>query len=155
MSDVKHYEYLFLGGGKGGKTLAMDMARQGRRVALIERGMIGGSCINVACIPSKTLIQNARQVHGWREAAGDASIMADMANVSENVRGVVDGMIKINRAAFEKSGLDLITGTGRFIAPRTISVRTEDGSEAIYEGENVYINTGTVAQIPNGAAPRI
>ncbi|HGL5384337.1 MULTISPECIES: FAD-dependent oxidoreductase [Burkholderia cepacia complex] len=149
MSDVKHYEYLFLGGGKGGKTLAMDMARQGRRVALIERGMIGGSCINVACIPSKTLIQNARQVHGWREAAGDASIMADMANVSENVRGVVDGMIKINRAAFEKSGLDLITGTGRFIAPRTISVRTEDGSEAIYEGENVYINTGTVAQIPN------
>ncbi|MBN3827528.1 FAD-dependent oxidoreductase [Burkholderia sp. Ac-20384] len=149
MSDVKHYEYLFLGGGKGGKTLAMDMARQGKRVALIERGMIGGSCINVACIPSKTLIQNARQVHGWRLASGDASLKADMTHVSDNVRSVVDGMVKINRAAFEKSGLELIIGTGRFIAPRTISVRTADGSDTIYEGENVYINTGTVAQIPD------
>ncbi|MFP3561019.1 FAD-dependent oxidoreductase, partial [Paraburkholderia sp. SIMBA_049] len=63
MESPKQYEYLFLGGGKGGKSLAMDLARSGKRVAIIERGMIGGSCINVACIPSKTLIQNARNMH--------------------------------------------------------------------------------------------
>lgn len=72
MESAKQYEYLFLGGGKGGKSLAMDLARSGKRVAIIERGMIGGSCINVACIPSKTLIQNARNMHAWRAASADA-----------------------------------------------------------------------------------
>ncbi|MGN4078230.1 FAD-dependent oxidoreductase, partial [Burkholderia gladioli] len=59
MANVENFEYVFLGGGKGGKTLAMELARAGKRVAVIERGMIGGSCINVACIPSKALIHEA------------------------------------------------------------------------------------------------
>ena len=54
MANIERFEYLFLGGGKGGKTLAMELAREGKRVALIERGMIGGSCINVACIPTRS-----------------------------------------------------------------------------------------------------
>ena len=59
MTDVEDYELLILGGGKAGKTLAMDMARAGRRVAMVERGLIGGSCINIACIPTKTLVRSA------------------------------------------------------------------------------------------------
>ncbi|HGF4014808.1 FAD-dependent oxidoreductase [Burkholderia cenocepacia] len=149
MESPRHYEYLFLGGGKGGKSLAMDLARSGKRVAVIERGMIGGSCINVACIPSKTLIQNARNMHAWRTAAAPARPVADMARVHANVRGVVDGMVDINRRAFEQSGLELVIGSGRFVAPRRIAVRDADGSEQVFEGENVYINTGTVATIPD------
>ncbi|MBY4803653.1 FAD-dependent oxidoreductase [Burkholderia cepacia] len=149
MESAKKYEYLFLGGGKGGKSLAMDLARSGKRVAIIERGMIGGSCINVACIPSKTLIQNARNMHAWRAASGDAHHLADMAGVHANVRAVVDGMVDINRRAFEQSGLDLVIGSGRFVAPRRILVRAGDGSEQLFEGENVYINTGTVAAVPD------
>ncbi len=53
MSTVEKFEYVFLGGGKGGKTLAMELAKAGKRVAVVEEGMIGGSCINIACIPSK------------------------------------------------------------------------------------------------------
>lgn len=149
MTNVKRVEFLFLGGGKGGKSLAMEMARQGRRVAVIERGMIGGSCINVACIPSKALIHNARAMHAWRELEKRQDVKADMAAVSGYVASVVNGMVDINRRAFAQSGLELVIGTGRFVAPRTIAVRAADGTDTIYEGENVYINTGTVALIPD------
>ncbi|AMV44302.1 FAD-dependent oxidoreductase [Paraburkholderia caribensis] len=149
MADAKQYEYLFLGGGKGGKSLAMDLARKGKRVAVIERGMIGGSCINVACIPSKTLIQNARNMHAWRVASAETDHLANMASVHTNVRAVVDGMVDINRRAFEQSGLDLVIGSGRFVAPRRILVRSNNGAEQLFEGDNVYINTGTVAAVPN------
>ena len=59
MVTVEHFDLLVFGGGKAGKTLAMDQAKAGRRVAMIEVGMIGGSCINIACIPSKALIRSA------------------------------------------------------------------------------------------------
>ena len=56
----EEFDLLVVGGGKAGKTLSMDVARSGQRVAMVERGMIGGSCINVACIPTKALVTSAR-----------------------------------------------------------------------------------------------
>ncbi len=61
--EAESFDIVVLGGGKAGKTLAMDQARAGKKVALIERKYLGGSCINVACIPSKTLIASARRFH--------------------------------------------------------------------------------------------
>ena len=147
MSGFEQFEYVFLGGGKGGKTLAMELAHAGKRVAVVERGMIGGSCINVACIPSKVLIQNARVAH-IRRSAGDVEAV-DMRNVARNVRSVVNGMVDVNLKAFQGSGLKLILGTGRFVGPRRIEVRTNEGSIRRIEGANAFINTGTVAGIPN------
>ncbi|MFM0526891.1 FAD-dependent oxidoreductase [Paraburkholderia strydomiana] len=149
MNKVQHYDYLFLGGGKGGKSLAMDLARAGKRVAVIERGMIGGSCINVACIPSKTLIQIARNHHARSLVDKEPVSKTDMAQVSASVKAVVDGMVDLNRRAFQDSGLHLVTGTGRFVGLRKILVQTADGSEQLFEGERVYINTGTFATIPD------
>jgi probable pyridine nucleotide-disulfide oxidoreductase len=146
MPTVEHYEHVFLGGGKGGKSLAMELAQAGHKVAVIERGMIGGSCINVACIPTKTLIQNARIEHIRHKQDGAA---ADMAAVSQRVKAVVDGMVEINREAFHKSGLELVLGTGRFVGPRRIEVETNDGARRVIEGEHAYINTGTTAAIPD------
>lgn len=153
MSNVEQYEYVFLGGGKGGKTLAMELAQAGKRVALIERGMIGGSCINVACIPTKALIQNARVAHvlGSQSRDSDAGPRpaTDMAQVARNVRSVVEGLVDINLKAFISSGMDLVMGTGHFIAPRTISVRLNEGGERVIAGDQVFINTGTTAAIPD------
>ena len=53
---VEEFDLLVVGGGKAGKSLAMDLAAAGQRVAMVERGMIGGTCINVACIPTKTCL---------------------------------------------------------------------------------------------------
>jgi len=153
MSTVEQFEYVFLGGGKGGKTLAMELAKSGKRVAVVEEGMIGGSCINVACIPSKALIQTARIMHAVQSAdilkgaAHDAKV--DMTQVHRRVREVVDGMVDINAKAFEASGFDLILGTGRFVAPRRIQVAMNDGQERVVEGVHVFINTGTFAAIPD------
>lgn len=153
MSTVEQFEYVFLGGGKGGKTLAMELARAGKRVAVVEEGMIGGSCINVACIPSKALIQSARIMHAVQSAdilkgaAHDAKV--DMTQVHRHVRAVVDGMVDINAKAFEASGFDLILGAGHFVAPRRIQVAMNDGRERVVEGVHVFINTGTYAAIPD------
>jgi probable pyridine nucleotide-disulfide oxidoreductase len=71
MSDSERYDAIVIGGGKGGKTLAMYLGKQNYKVALVERDplMIGGGCINVACIPTKTFIASARLVHSIRRAA--------------------------------------------------------------------------------------
>ena len=66
---AEHFEFAVVGGGKGGKTLAAKMATAGRRVVMIEKGMIGGSCINVACIPTKTLVKTAKVAELARRAA--------------------------------------------------------------------------------------
>ena len=153
MSAIEQFEYVFLGGGKGGKTLAMELAKSGKRVAVVEEGMIGGSCINVACIPSKALIQTARIMHAVQSAdilkgaAHDPKV--DMTRVHRRVREVVDGMVDINAKAFDASGFDLILGTGRFVGPRRIQVAMNDGRERVVEGVHVFINTGTYAAIPD------
>ncbi|WP_144147129.1 FAD-dependent oxidoreductase [Paraburkholderia sp. BCC1884] len=153
MSNVEHYEYVFLGGGKGGKTLAMELAQAGKRVALIERGMIGGSCINIACIPTKALIQNARIAHLHDAHLRDSEVTerpkTDMKKVIDNVRSVVAGMVDINMKAFLGSGLELVLGTGRFVGPRRIQVEMNEGAARIIEGQHVFINTGTTAAIPD------
>ena len=153
MSTVEQFEYVFLGGGKGGKTLAMELAKAGKRVAVVEEGMIGGSCINVACIPSKALIQTARIMHAVHSAdilkGGAPDAKVDMTQVHRWVREVVDGMVDTNAKAFEASGFDLILGTGRFVGPRRIKVAMNNGQERVVAGANVFINTGTYAAVPD------
>lgn len=152
MHTTEQFEYVFLGGGKGGKSLATELAKAGKRVAVIERGMIGGSCINVACIPTKALIRSARVAHTVRDAAAYGidvdGVRINMKNVRARVKGVVDGMIDINLASFKAAGFDLLLGNGRFIGPRTLEVTLNDGGVRVVEGERVYINTGTHADIP-------
>ncbi|HET9978833.1 MAG TPA: FAD-dependent oxidoreductase, partial [Ktedonobacterales bacterium] len=98
MATQEPFDLVVVGGGKGGKTLAMELAKQGYRAALIERDpeMIGGTCINVACIPTKTLVQSAK-VAALARRAGDYGVNAeftgvDMAAVRERKRAVVSFM---------------------------------------------------------------
>ncbi|HTJ92987.1 MAG TPA: FAD-dependent oxidoreductase, partial [Pararobbsia sp.] len=152
MQTAEQFEYVFLGGGKGGKSLATELAKAGKRVAVIERGMIGGSCINVACIPTKALIRSARVAHAVSEAAsygievGPSRV--NMKNVRDRVRDVVAGMVELNLNGFKAAGFDLVLGNGRFVAPRTLEVQLNDGGVRVIEGERVYINTGTHAAVP-------
>ena len=153
MTEIEHYDVVVFGGGKGGKTLAMDQANEGRRVALVEAGMIGGSCINIACIPTKALVRSAQLVHSARqtEALGLAQagpIRLDMGAVAARTAEVVAGMVALNRAAFTASGLDLVLGWGRFTAPRVIEVATATGPRRV-TGDRIYLDLGTRAAIPD------
>ncbi len=150
---VEHYDILVLGGGKAGKTLAMDQATAGKNVAMIEAGMIGGSCINIACIPTKALVRSAQVVELVRrsEAFGvvrdEAAVEVDMRRVAARTADVVAGMVEYNRQAFKASGFELVLGWGRFVAPRTIEVATESGTRRL-TGERIYLDLGTRAALP-------
>ncbi|GJH24177.1 FAD-dependent oxidoreductase [Caballeronia novacaledonica] len=149
---VEMFDFLFLGGGKGGKSLAIELAKSGKRVAVIERGMIGGSCINVACIPTKALIRSGRIAHAVTHAndfgieTGPARV--DMHYVRARVKGIVEELVDVNRNGFEAAGVELVLGNGKFEGPRRINVQLDNGASRVLEGERVYINTGTHADVP-------
>lgn len=147
-----HFDILVFGGGKAGKTLAMEQARKGRRAAVVEQGMIGGSCINVACIPSKALIRSASVAHEAHltdfYGTRSENIRTDLRDVSSRTASVVAEMVATNQAAFDASGLDLVIGHGRFTGPRRIEVEGEDGVKRVLRGDHVFINLGTVARLP-------
>ncbi len=152
MTEIEHYDIVVFGGGKGGKTLAMEQASAGKRVAVVEAGMIGGSCINIACIPTKALIRSAQLVNlarrtGAMELADTGSVTAVMGHIAARTADVVEGMVAITSKAFAASGLELLLGWGHFVAERVIEVETEAGPRRI-TGERIYLNLGTSAAIP-------
>ncbi len=131
MSPAERVENLILGGGTAGKLLAWELARAGRRTAVIERALIGGSCPNIACMPSKNVIHSAKVAQFLRHAAefglraGPAT--TDMAGVRQRKRAMVEGMVAIHQTRFAANGLEFILGEGRFIAPMTIEVWLAEG----------------------------
>ncbi|MGR6973621.1 dihydrolipoyl dehydrogenase family protein [Streptomyces cynarae] len=149
--DMEDVDLLVIGGGKAGKTLAMDAARAGQRVVMVERGMIGGTCINVACIPTKSLVTSARLLRRAATAEalglrlGQAEVDLDL--LRSHKEDVVLGMVEVNRRQFADSGMDLVLGTARFIAERTVEIALNDGGRRVVRGRDVVINTGTVPRI--------
>ena len=109
-------DVLILGSGGGGKLTAWHMARSGRRVAVVERRWIGGSCPNVACLPSKNEIRSAEIAHMARSAAQFGTITGpvkvDMAKVRQRKRDMVQALVDAHLRNYKTSGAELILGTG-------------------------------------------
>ncbi len=145
-------EILVLGSGAGGKLLAWHMARSGRRTAVVERRWIGGSCPNVNCLPSKNEIQSAKVAslvrHGAEYGARGVGLEIDMATVRDRKRKMVDQQIATHVRNYQTSGAELIMGSGRFVAPKTLEVRGNEGGTRMLAGHRVFINVGTHAAIP-------
>src|SRR5882757_3996867 len=162
MSNLERFQNVVLGGGEAGKYIAWELARWGQRVAVVEKRLIGGSCPNIACLPSKNVIHSAQVVELLRHASTFGMRIGpwtlDMAGVRRRKRELVDGMIAIHKARFAAHGLEFILGDGRFVGPKTIEVQLAQGGTRRLEGERVFLNLGTHAVIPDirglsGAAP--
>src|SRR6202030_2232717 len=112
MPQTERYAVLIVGSGEAGKYMAWTMAKAGHRTAVIERRLIGGSCPNIACLPSKNVIRSAKVVELVRHAAtfglrlGPWSL--DMAGVRQRKREMVNGLIAIHKARFAADGLEFI-----------------------------------------------
>src|ERR1700682_3949135 len=131
MSNAEEYDIVVLGSGEAGKYLAWTLASQGKRVAVIERRYIGGSCPNIACLPSKNIIHSAKVASYFRrsEEFGIAKDgwKIDVSTVRDRKRKMVDGLLEMHLGKFKASGAELVMGNGRFVAPKTIEVTLSGG----------------------------
>ena len=154
MSEPQQFEVLILGSGEAGKLLAWHMAGLGRRIAVVERRWIGGSCPNIACLPSKNEIWSARVAHLTKHAAQFGTMIAgavttDMAKVRQRKRNMVEGEIAFHLHNYQTTGSELIMGAGRFVAPKTLEVQLNDGGTRVLAADQVFLNVGTHAAIPS------
>jgi pyruvate/2-oxoglutarate dehydrogenase complex dihydrolipoamide dehydrogenase (E3) component len=153
MRQAERYDALILGSGQGGKLLAWELARSGRRTACVERKWIGGSCPNIACMPSKNEVWSARIAHLVHQAARFGTMTGaaatDMARVRQRKRDMVDREVAAHLEAFKTSGAELIRGSGRFIAPKELEVRLDDGGARLIAAEQVFLNLGSHAAMPD------
>jgi pyruvate/2-oxoglutarate dehydrogenase complex dihydrolipoamide dehydrogenase (E3) component len=150
-SRPEEYDLVILGSGTAGKLISWTLANKGLKTAVIERKYVGGACPNIACLPSKNVIQSAKVASYFRrsEEFGITKVnwKIDMAGVRERKRKMVSDMVDEHLDNYKKSGAELIMGTGRFIGPRTIEVTTADGAVRVLRGKKVVINTGTHATV--------
>ena len=136
--NTKHYDLIVLGFGKAGKTLAAKFGSMGKAVAMIEENplMYGGTCINIACIPTKTMIIAASKGLSYDQVLNQREI------VTSRLRNKNFGMLDTNEH------VDVYTGHGEFISNKEIAV-TAGEDKIILSGETIIINTGAVAIKPN------
>ncbi len=129
--------------------LSWSLASQGKKTAVIERRYVGGSCPNIACLPSKNEIFSAK-VANLVYRRGEFGIAADgvkinMADVRERKRKMVGHLVDVHLQNYQQSGAELIMGSGQFVAPKTIEVALNDGGTRTLTGHIVVINTGSRA----------
>ena len=151
-TQPEELDLVILGGGTGSTVAAWTFAGQGQRVAVIDRKYIGGSCPNIACLPSKNIIHSAKVASYVRNSEefgiSRDGFRLDMAAVRDRKRRMVSGLNEMYLENYKKTGAELIFGTGRFIAPKTIEVILRDGGKRRLRGKNVIISTGTHASLP-------
>ena len=146
---MKKYDAVIIGFGKGGKTLAAELAQHQWSVAMVERSdkMYGGTCINIGCIPTKALIHSAalaaaghpltadQQRAYYREAVASKTALVGLLR-DRNYHKLADNPL-----------IDVYTGEGRFLSPETVEVKTADGTLEI-GGKHIVINTGAETALP-------
>lgn len=149
--EPEAFDLLVLGSGETGKYLAWTMAKKGARTAVVERKYVGGSCPNIACLPSKNIIHSAKVAsYFWRSEEFGISkdnCRINMERVRDRKRRMVDNLVELHQVNYQASGAELIIGSGRFTGPRTIEVTLPNGGNRKLRGENVVISTGSRAAI--------
>jgi pyruvate/2-oxoglutarate dehydrogenase complex dihydrolipoamide dehydrogenase (E3) component len=150
-NEPEEFDLVIFGGGTGSTLAAWTFAGKGLRVAVVDRKYIGGSCPNIACLPSKNIIQTAK-VAAYVRRSPEYGIThhgfaTNMPVVRERKRKMVSGLNQAYLDNYKKTGAELIIGSGRFIAPRTLEVVLADGSQRQLRGTNVIVSTGTRAAL--------
>lgn len=151
MSTTEQYDAVVIGSGESGKYIGWHLAAAGKRVAVIERRYLGGSCPNIACLPSKNVIHGAQIASYFRRSEefgivkGEWSV--NMTGVRARKRQMVDGLLEMHRANFAKSGAELVMGAARFTGEKTVEITLLDGGTRVLHGDKIFLNLGTREKI--------
>ncbi|HYV73208.1 MAG TPA: FAD-dependent oxidoreductase [Candidatus Binatia bacterium] len=151
-TQPEEFDLVILGGGTGSTIAAWTFAGEGKRVAVVDRKYIGGSCPNIACLPSKNVIHSAKVASYFRRSREfgitHEGFTIDMSGVRDRKRKMVADINGMYLENYRNTGAVLILGgTGRFIAPRTVEAALPDGTTRQLRGTNVIISTGTRAAL--------
>lgn len=144
----ERFDAIILGSGQAAKPLALDLAAAGRRTAFIEREHVGGTCVNVGCSPTKTMVASARVAYLARRAADfgvhlAGPVRVDMAEVRRRKQAIVDDFRSGGQRRLEKAdNIDLIFGEARFTAAKVIEVALKTGGTRTLTADTLFINTG-------------
>ena len=147
MGATQAYDAIVIGAGQAGVPLSTALAGTGRTTALIERAHVGGTCVNVGCTPTKTMVASARVAYLTRRAADygvhTSSVTVDLERVRQRKRDIVDSFRGGSERRIEQTdGVDLIMGEARFTGARSVEVR-RDGAETLrLAADLIFINTG-------------
>jgi pyruvate/2-oxoglutarate dehydrogenase complex dihydrolipoamide dehydrogenase (E3) component len=152
---MDHYDAIVIGSGQAGTPLSIALGEAGRKTAIVESEHVGGTCINVGCTPTKTMVASARIAYLARRAAdygvrcGPVSI--DMAEIRRRKQKIVDDFRSGDQRRLEDTkDVELIFGDARFAAPKVVEVRLKAGGTRTLSADTIFINTGA-----RSARPRI
>jgi len=147
MANPATYDAIVIGAGQAGKPLSIALANAGWKTAVIERLHVGGTCVNVGCTPTKTMVASARVAYLARRAAdygvhtGEVSV--NLAKVRRRKQSVVDSFRGGGQRAIENTkNLDLLFGEASFTGPQSIAVKMNDGEPRRLIAKKIFINTG-------------
>lgn len=146
---MKQFDAIIIGFGKGGKTLAAEMAKRGMKTAMVEKSpaMYGGTCINIGCIPTKALVHLAK--HAPRNAGPEEKKRYYAEAISK--KDAVTGMLreKNYRNLADNPNVTVFTGEGRFTGPDSIEVELATGGREELKAPRIFINTGAETIMPH------
>lgn len=149
--QVEDFDLVILGGGTGSTIAAWTFAGEGMRVAVVDRKYIGGSCPNIACLPSKNVIHSAKIASYFRRSKDFGithnGFTIDMSTVRERKRAMVRGLNDMYLDNYRKTGAEFILGSGKFVAPKTVEVTLGSSKTRQLRGTNVIVSTGTRAKL--------
>jgi dihydrolipoamide dehydrogenase len=143
------YDVVIIGGGPGGYNCAIRAGQLGLKVACIEtRATLGGTCLNVGCIPSKALLHTSHLFHAAQNEFADLGIKTgkvelDLARMMAQKDEAVEGLTKGIEFLFKKNKVENIRGRGRIMAPGKVEVTAPDGARRVLETRNIVIATGS------------
>jgi pyruvate/2-oxoglutarate dehydrogenase complex dihydrolipoamide dehydrogenase (E3) component len=150
---AEKFDTIIIGTGQSGKPLALALGRAGRKTAVVERKHVGGTCINVGCTPTKTMVASARVAYLARRGADfgvhTSAPRVDLAEVWRRKQGVVEQFRGGGQRGLESvSAIDLMFGEGSFVDAHTVRVALNDGGERHLTADRVVINTGGRPAVP-------
>jgi pyruvate/2-oxoglutarate dehydrogenase complex dihydrolipoamide dehydrogenase (E3) component len=152
---MEHFDAIVIGSGQAGTPLSIALGEAGRKTALIESQHYGGTCINVGCTPTKTMVASARVAYLARRAADYGircgTISVDMAQIRRRKQAIVDDFrAGVQRRLKNARNLELVDGEGHFTGSKVVEVKLTAGGTRTLTAENIFINTGD-----RSARPRI
>jgi dihydrolipoamide dehydrogenase len=152
---MSEYDVIVIGAGPGGYVCAIRAAQLGLKTAIVEKRWLGGVCLNVGCIPSKSLLKNAEVAHILRERGKEfgfslENLQLDFSVAAKRSRQVSDRLVKGVGFLMKKNAIDVHMGTARIAAGDTVAVTDKDGNVNELKTRNIVVATGASVAVPPG-----